>query len=150
MEGERKPKRLEQTAAGDWQTTFSPDGHWFAYQSSESQIYVQPFPGPGPKLQISPDGGALPLWVRNEIFYWNGDKLMAATVRTQPNFTADKPQLLFEGHYERAGTLPGRHYDVSADGQHFIVVKAPEHAAPVQLNVVQNWFEELKRRVPAK
>jgi serine/threonine-protein kinase len=77
--------------------------------------------------------------------------MMAVDIATQPSFTAGKPRVLFEGPYLLApGTTPN--YDLSRDGQRFLMVKPNEagEAAPTQINVVLNWFEELKRRVPAE
>jgi serine/threonine protein kinase/Tol biopolymer transport system component len=136
---------------------FSPDGRWLAYVSNESgrkEIYVQPFPGPGGKWQISTEGGSEPMWnpKGKELFYRsgnNGDKMMAVDISTQPGFVAGKPRQLFEGKY-----LPDPYaranYDVSPDGQRFLMLKPSEQTgnAPTQINVVLNWFEELKRRVP--
>ena len=80
--------------------------HRLAYTSDESgryEVYVQPFPGPGAKWKISTEDGNEPVWARNgrEIFYRNGDKMMAVSVTTQPEFRASKPSLLFEGYYEK-------------------------------------------------
>jgi Tol biopolymer transport system component len=135
---------------------FSPDGRWLAYVSDESghkEIYVQPYPGPGGKWQISTEGGMEPVWNRNgrELFYRSGDKMMAVDIATQSGFAAGKPRMLFEGPYLlTAATFPN--YDVSSDGQRFLMLKPNEQtqSAPTQINVVLNWFEELKRRVPAK
>jgi Tol biopolymer transport system component/tRNA A-37 threonylcarbamoyl transferase component Bud32 len=133
---------------------FSPDGRWLAYVSDESgrfEIYVQPYPGPGGKWQISTEGGTEPAWNHNgrELFYRSGDKMMAVDIATQPGFAAGKPRMLFEGPYVRtAATIPT--YDVSPDGQRFLMLKPSESAggAPTQINVVLNWFEELKQKVP--
>jgi Tol biopolymer transport system component len=134
---------------------FSPDGRWLAYYSNESgrfEIYVQPYPGPGGKWQISTEGGTEPVWNPNgrELFYRSGDKMMAVDISTQAGFAAGKPRMLFEGRYETA-PFPIANYDVSPDGQRFLMLKAIKQAqtAPTQINVVLNWFEELKRRVPA-
>jgi eukaryotic-like serine/threonine-protein kinase len=133
---------------------FSPEGHWLAYISNESgryEVYVQPYPGPGGKYQISTEGGTEPVWNPNgrELFYRSGDKMMAVEIATQPGFAAGKPRMLFEGRYE-AAPVPISNYDVSPDGQRFLMLKPTEQAqaAPTQINVVLNWFEELKRRVP--
>ena len=125
---------------------FSPDGHWIAYvsnESGESQVYLQPFPGPGPREQISTEKGESPAWSRSgrELFYLNGNKLMAVAIATKPVLTASKPQLLFETQNM------GQGYDVTPDGQHFLTIKSEQEAYPTQINVVVNWFEELKRRV---
>ena len=134
--------------------SFSPDGHWLAYISDESgryEVYVQPYPGPGGKYQISTDGGTEPVWNPNgkELFYRRGDKMMAVDITTQPSFSAGKPKMLFQGSYvPTTATVPL--YDVSPDGERFLMIKGSEQAqaAPTQINVVLNWFEELKRRVP--
>jgi hypothetical protein len=70
-------------------------------------------------------------------------------IATQPSFDAGKPRILFEGRYERTPAT-GPNYDISPDGQRFLMLKPSEQeaAAPTQINVVLNWFEELKRRVP--
>ncbi len=134
---------------------FSPDGHWIAYVSDESgrwEIYAKPYPGPGSKVQISNDGGKEPVWNRNgnELFYRNGNKMMSVDVTTQPTFSAGKPKVVFERPYtETPATFPA--YDVSADGQRFLMMKGVgEEQSATQINVVLNWFEELKRRVPVK
>jgi len=133
---------------------FSPDGHWLAYVSDESgrwEVYVQPYPGPGGKSQISTEGGMEPVWNPKgaELFYRTGDRMMAVDVATQPSFHAGKPRVLFEGRYERTPAT-GPNYDVAPDGQRFLMLKPSEQeaAAPNQIDVVLNWFEELKRRVP--
>jgi len=133
---------------------FSPDGRWLAYISDESsryEIYVQPYPGPGSKWQISTEGGTEPVWNPNgrELFYRSGDKMIAVEITTQPGFSAGKPKVLFEGPYvPTPSTFPN--YDVSPDGQRFLMFKPSEQAqaAPTQINVVLNWFEELKQKVP--
>ncbi|MGB2663038.1 MAG: protein kinase [Candidatus Acidiferrum sp.] len=153
---DRKAQPFLQTPFNESVPQFSPDGHWLSYVSDESgrwEIYVQPYPGPGGKWQISTDGGMEPVWNPNgrEIFYRKGDKMMAVDISTQPSFSAGKPRILFEGRYERTPAT-GPNYDVSPDGQRFLMLKSSEQevAAPTQINVVLNWFEELKRRVPAE
>jgi serine/threonine-protein kinase len=133
---------------------FSPDGRWLAYISDESgrrEVYVQAYPGPGGKWQISTGGGGEPHWNRNgrELFYRDGDKMMAVDISMQSAFTFGKPRMLFEGPYEPTPiTYPN--YDVSPDGQRFLMLKpvGQERTAPTQINVVLNWTEELKRLVP--
>jgi len=110
------------------------------------------YPGPGGKWQISTEGGTEPKWNPNgrELFYRRGDKMMAVDIATQPGFAAGKLVVLFEGQYQLSPTA-SPNYDVSPDGQCFLMLKPSEtrEAAPTQINVVMNWFEELKRRVPA-
>jgi eukaryotic-like serine/threonine-protein kinase len=150
----RKAQPFLQTQFTEGAPRFSPDGNWLAYVSNESgryEIYVQPYPGPGGKRQISADGGTEPVWNRNgrELFYRTGNKMMAVDIATLPSFAAGKPRMLFEGSYlPTAATI--QNYDVSPDGQRFLMLKGGEREAePTQINVVLNWFEELKRRVPS-
>ena len=151
---DRKAQPILQTPFNESAARFSPDGRWLAYTSDESghyEIYVQPYPGPGGKWQVSTEGGTEPVWNPNgrELFYRTGDKMMAVDISTQPSFAAAKPRVLFAGPYMATpGTLPN--YDVSLDGQRFLMLKRSEagEAAPTQIVVVLNWFEELKRRVP--
>lgn len=154
---DRKAEPFLRTPFNEAGPTFSPDGHWVAYSSDESgryEIYVQPFPGPGGKWQISTDGGLEPAWNRNgrELFYRSGKKMMAVEVgTTQSSFTAGKPKLLFQSDYVSVSpTQPNTAYDVSPDGQRFLMLKETGRAiSNTQINIVQNWFEELKRRVPS-
>jgi Tol biopolymer transport system component len=124
---------------------FSPDGRFIAYISNESgraEVYVQPYPGPGGKWQISTDGGTEPRWNRNgrELFYRSGDRMMVVPVSTASTFSAGRPQMLFERRYpstQLPQTAP--HYDVSADGQRFLMVKEGERGPGAPINVVLNW-----------
>jgi eukaryotic-like serine/threonine-protein kinase len=151
---DRKPQPFLQTPFTEEGPRFSPDGRRLAYVSNESgryEIYVQPYPGPGGKWQISTEGGTEPVWNRNgrELFYRSGDKMMAVDIATQPGFSAGTPRMLFQGSYVTPASTYAN-YDVSPDGQRFLMLKPSEGglAAPTQINVVLNWFEELKRRVP--
>ena len=152
---DRKPQLFDRGQTNETAPRFSPDGHWIAYASSESgrsEIYVRPYPGPGGKYQISTEGGTETVWnpKGRELFYRSGNKMIAVEVTTQGAFSAGKPRVLFEGAYvPTPRSLPN--YDVSPDGQRFLMLRAAEQAqAPTQINVVLNWFEDLKRRVPTK
>jgi Tol biopolymer transport system component len=152
---DRKAQPFLRTSFNASGPRFSPDGRWLAYVSDESghwEVYIQPYPGPGGKWQISVDGGTEPVWNPNgrELFYRSGRKMMAVEISTQPGFVARKPRVLFEGDYLLTPlTFPN--YDVSPDGQRFLMFKRTEAgaAAPAQINVVLNWTEELKRRLPS-
>ena len=160
MDAERKPRSFVQTKFNEGSPRFSPDGRYIAYVSNESgrnEVYVTPYPGPGGKVQISSDGGADPVWKRQggELYYRSGDKMMVVGVATQPAFRADKPRLLWEGRYN-LGTnsscgAPGpgsSNYDVTPDGQRFLMVKEGEQDVPAtRIHVVLNWSEELKHAV---
>jgi eukaryotic-like serine/threonine-protein kinase len=126
---------------------FSPDGRWIAYTSNESkrsEVYVQPFPGPGPKHQVSTEGGTEPAWGRDgrQLFYRWQDQLWIVDGLTTGGFTAGKPRLLFEKSGYSSGS-PVRSYDLSFDGKRFLMVKL-EQRTPTP---VQNWFEDVKRLV---
>ncbi len=100
--GDRSPVAVAQSRFGEGSGKFSPDGRWIAYSSAESgqpEIYVQAFPGPGPKLQVSNEGGTDPVWRRDggELYYRSDNKMMAVSVTTSPEFKAGAPRLLWEG-----------------------------------------------------
>jgi Tol biopolymer transport system component len=151
---DRKAQPFLRTAYEETAPKFSPDGRWLAYSSDESgrrEIYVQPYPGPGGKRQISAEGGQEPVWNPNgrELFYRSGKKIMAVDVDAKSGFSAGKPRMLFEGTYLPTA-VGAPFYDVGPDGQRFLMLKPVESltSAPTQINVVLNWFEELKRKVP--
>ena len=132
----------------DWKAEFSPDGRWVAWVSDESgaeEVYVAAYPGLLDKIAISTNGGTSPKWSRNgrELFYRQGDALMAVAIDTTQAFRAAKPTRLFSGHY--SGTGRDDEFDVAPDGRRFVMVKSDEAATLQQLTVVQNWLEELKR-----
>jgi Tol biopolymer transport system component len=149
------------TDASEDNAQVSPDGRWMAYQSSESgrpEIYVRPFPDvDGGRWQISTDGGTRPHWRRDgrELFYLHQDSgasataLMAVGIDAESGFRPGQPKLLFAGEYAspNAGRLS---YDVSLDGQRFLMIKNVGGAERREIVVVENWTEELKRLVPAK
>jgi serine/threonine-protein kinase len=133
---------------------FSPDGRWIAYSSNESkrdEVYVASFPMPGMKHQVSSQGGEEPLWARNgkQLFYRWKDQVWVVDVRTDGGFSTGKPRLLFErpGY---SGGITIRAYDLSQDGQRFLMVKwGQRKPTPVtEMILVQNWFEELKQKLP--
>jgi dipeptidyl aminopeptidase/acylaminoacyl peptidase len=130
--------------------TFSPNGEWLAYVSDESgrsEVYVQPFPGPGAKWLISIDGGTEPAWSKDgrELFFRRGDTLMSATVTAvNGELKSGQPQAVFEARY---ATIDGaRNYDVAPDKPAFVVVRIDGSGDGAQFNVVLNWFAELKGR----
>jgi serine/threonine-protein kinase len=159
LDGTRRVQSLVQTPFEERNGIVSPDGRWLAYESDSSgrfEIYVRPFPDVGDgQWQISTAGGMQPLWSRSgrELFYLAPDgALMAVRVDARgATWSAGPLAKLFEGRYVAAGGNPGRTYDVSADGQRFLMVKqagGDQPPAPPQIIVVLNWFEELKRLVP--
>src|SRR5688500_2732366 len=158
------PRPFLQTPASETYPTFSPDGRWIAYVSNQSgrlEVYVQPYPGPGPRVLLSTAGGSAPAWGREGagLYYVASagpqtpgiEHMTAVTVRaTASGLSADVPRKLFDGRFSL--TAPVRGYDVTPDGKRFLMVLQKDLAPepPIELVLVENWFEELKQRVPAK
>ena len=141
---------------GAW-LEFSPNGRYLAYQSDESgrtEVYVRPFPQvDGGRWQISTAGGSRVAWARSgrELFYLDASNaLTAVAVHTSgPTFSAGTPAKVFEATY--AAPFPPRYYDVSPDGQRFVMIKnsadGEPRETPASMVVVEHWVEELKARV---
>jgi eukaryotic-like serine/threonine-protein kinase len=160
---------LVQTPFSERNGEVSPDGRWLAYDANDSggfEIYVRPFPDVTKGVsQVSTDGGTRPLWARNgqELFYMAiaGTEAAVVSVRVERGATwkAAAPTKLFAGRFffvdEAGGAGIGRTYDVSLDGQRFLMIKDSStgnssDVPSARFVVVQNWFEELKRLVPTK
>lgn len=134
----------------------SPDGRWVAYESDESgryEIYVRPFPAAARGLwQISNGGGRQPVWARNgrELFCVSASGLMSAPIQTGSSFAFEHPRLILK---EAADTYwlsaVGRSYDVSPDGERFLMLKQETQAAAT-IQVVRNWRTELNQLVPTR
>ncbi len=159
LEGEGEPEFIIGTEAGECCARFSPDDKWLAYVSDElgrQNVYVSPFPEPNVKWLISEEeeGGAQPVWSPDgkELFYRSGNRMMLVSIQTSEQaLIRGKPEVLFEGSYvsTHAGSTGMQYYDVSPDGQRFLMMKEGDLAQQQgQINVVLNWGEELKRLVP--
>jgi serine/threonine-protein kinase len=153
LDGDRTPQPLFPEPAGESDGQLSPDGKWVAYQapvSSRQEIYVAPFPGPGARHQVSTDGGTEPLWSRDgrELFFQQGTQLMAVTVAHGAAFSASAPRLAHEGRFFK--TINGNtSWSITPDGKRFLRIQRVEpERAITQLELVLNWFTELKRRGP--
>jgi len=154
LEGEHISRPFLQTPATETSPAFSPDGRWIAYVSNKSgryEIYVRPYPGPGTAERISINGGAEPAWAPDgsEIYYRQGNKMMAVSFRTGRGIQLGNKRKLFDGSFGNA--LPNeRTYDISPDGKHFLMILTGERKpAPTTYVVVVNWFEELKEKLAA-
>lgn len=153
-----RDKSITPFAASEYSESFpefSPDGRWIAYNSNEdgrSEVYVCPSSGTGETIKVSREGGGAPLWARSgkQIFYRrNIDQMWTVDIQTEPYLSAGKPRFLFEKKGLSA-SAPSRGYDISLDDQRFLMVKVEEREPqPVtEMILIQNWFQEIKRRVP--
>ena len=128
----------------------SPDGRWVAFTTDESgreEVVVQPFPGPGGRVQVSANGGSEPVWSRDgrKLFYRGDGHLMAARLSTGPSFAVATRDTLFTDVYQGAPN-PHANYDVMPDGTHFVFLKA---ASAGTMNVVLNWSSAMRARMHA-
>ncbi len=153
-------KRISQpviTGPSQWYVgaRISPDGHWVAYVSDEEgrfEIYVKSYASGQSKWKISAEGGKEVVWARDgrELYWRNGDKMMAAGFDDKKSVPPGKPRVIFE----HAGYVPGlqamAQYDVARDGRFVMVQEGSPPPPPAYLNVVLNWVEELKRLLPTK
>jgi Tol biopolymer transport system component len=129
---------------------FSPDGRWFAFVSDETgefQVYAVPYPGPGPKVAVSADGGMSPVWSQDgrELFFMRGGKLFSAAMTFSPALAAARPVELFDGPYTL--DLQGhQRYDVAPDGRFLMV----ENSDDFRIVLVQGFASEVARVAPSK
>ena len=148
------PRPLFGTEFQEDEAAFSPNGKWIAYvtdQTGSPEVVVRPYPGPGSPIRVSPGGGHDPVWSRDgkELFYQNAGRLMSAEIITwEPALRLKPPRQLFEGGFVPYFSGSPRTYDVAADGR-FVMIEPGEETPSASLVVVKNWFEELKRLVPA-
>jgi Tol biopolymer transport system component len=154
MTGDRKPRPFLVTPAQESHAAISPDGRWVAYASNETgrfEVYVQSFPTPGGKWQISTEGGDQPQWRRDgkELFFLAPSrKIMAVSVQDQATFQPGIPQALFEAAVNMSGLSDSRsRFVFTADGQRVLVIVnlGQEAGMSSPINVVLNWNAELKK-----
>ncbi|MHC4532589.1 MAG: protein kinase domain-containing protein [Planctomycetota bacterium] len=149
------PQPLINTRFNEFQPVISPSGRWLAYSSDESgraEIYLKPYPGPEGAIPVTTDGGREPVWdpSEKELYYRDdsGDKLFKVSIITEPTIQVGSPELLFEGRFFASSHLWGRNYDISPRGDFFVLIEEGETQPATQINIVRNWFEELKQLVP--
>jgi dipeptidyl aminopeptidase/acylaminoacyl peptidase len=162
MDGEREWSPLIQEEYSVLQPRISPDEKWVAYtafdKSSKHDIWVRPFPDVTKKQQISAGGGDSPLWSPDgqKLFYRNGDSVMMVKVNSSqsPDFIVEKPVRLFQGTYIPADLSLGSNdfhpWDLNPNDQRFLMIKEYKSGAKdtlQRINIVTNWFEELKDRI---
>jgi serine/threonine-protein kinase len=149
LDGSRERRRLTDTPYDEVGPAVSPDGRWLAYVSDESgkgELYVMPFPEGGRRIQVSIDGGGLAVWARSgrEILYRDGDRMLSARFDPRSG-QVERPVEIFVRPY--AHTFASANFDIWPDGQRLLMVRTPPELLPREVEVVVNWFDELKRRM---
>jgi eukaryotic-like serine/threonine-protein kinase len=168
--GLAREERVLQTSGFDGWPAISPDGRWLAYASDasgRSEVYVRPYPGAGPATPVSIDGGSSPAWNPNgrELFFIGAadpagrDRMMAVDVTPGPGAAVPpgigRPRVLFDFDNRdlNMAALPARCFDVAPGGLGFFALRyGPPSPPPVvtHVNLILNWFEELRAKVPIK
>jgi eukaryotic-like serine/threonine-protein kinase len=150
-----KVQVLLKTSAYEGGPRLSPDKKWLAYvlnEGAQNDVYLRPYPAMDRRWAVSTQGGTQPVWnpTGKEIFYRSGDKMMAVDVdvTTSPEVKLSTPRVLFEQRYAYGAGITFANYDVTRDGQRFIMVK--DEVTGGRLNVVLNWLTELNRLAPAR
>ena len=150
-----QPEPFLKTPFNEQDADFSPDGRWIAYASDETgrfEIYVRPFPGPGGRWQVSNGGGSFPVWSRkaHELFYLESDHVIVTSYRVSgESFTAEKLRTWTE-HFLNPSAY--RRFDLTTDGKRLLQLRpliSPDEKPPTELTFLLNFFDELRRRVPA-
>ncbi len=149
------PHPLIQTPANEFHPALSPDGRWIAYASDASgraEVYVRPFPALHPITVISPGGGREPVWSPDgRVLYYRsdaGNELLAVSLETSgTGLAVGSPSLVAKGAF--AASEPwGRNYDITPDGERFLMIMEGEPTpAPIRFVITLNWFDELKAKV---
>jgi serine/threonine protein kinase len=147
----RRPRVIRETPFDEYQGVLSPDGLWLAYVSEETgvpQVYVQSFPNGEQRVQVSSQGGAEPKWREDgrELFFLGADRMMMAVrVSLRPTFTIEGSTPLFQTRVPILANAYRWHYDVSADGERFLVNTTPAYVRPPAIHVVLDWRALLPR-----
>jgi serine/threonine protein kinase/Tol biopolymer transport system component len=151
LDGDRRARPFLATPFNELSAVFSPDGRWIAYVSDESgspQVFMTSFPGPGPRKQVSTNGGAMPLFSNDgrSLFYMREASIMSADLVTEPTLTIGAPHVAFE--IPGAQRVVAQPYPVTATADRVLYVREPD--IPRSAHVVVNWFEELRRITAAR
>jgi len=152
-EGQASASEFVSTPFHERQPVFSPDGLWIAYISDESgefDVYIQSFNGAGQRRKLSTHGGIEPMWhpKGGELFFFKGKTAFSAPVKTVPELATSAPRVLFETS-DLITSSRYRNADISRDGSRFVTITPLDEPKELQIIVVLNWFEELKRLVPS-
>jgi serine/threonine-protein kinase len=154
LDGSAPAQPVRATRSEERNLSFSPDGKWIVYQSDElshPEIYAQPFPGPGDRIQLSSDGGTDPVWARNgEIFYLHERELRVVPARPAGRVAFDSPRVLFSYPIVHGTIHESQTFDVSRDGSRIIAVTIPDASRPRQMEIVTDWTHEIERLAPRR
>ena len=152
LDGGSPQQPIAVTRSEERNVSFSPDGSWVVYQSNEigrPEVYAQPFPGPGERVQVSSDGGTDPVWARNgEIFYLHDNEVRVVSTRGGRRVEFDAARTLFSYPIIPAAMHDTKTFDVTRDGSRIIAVTVPQESRPRQMEVVTDWTSSLERLAP--
>ncbi len=142
------PEPFLSTGFNEWGAVLDPGGEWVAYTSDEPgryEVFVEPYPRTGRRWQVSTDGGEEPYWAADGsvLYYRSGTRLMSLPISPGSGFQAGVPELFVQE--DRWLNVGGRSYVVSPDGARSLIILSPEERTADRLNVVENWFQELRR-----
>jgi len=148
LDSEHEPRAFLKTPNIETGPALSPDGRWLAYQSDElnqREIFILSFPDGKDKIRISDEGGTTPVWAPDgrELYFLNGQNMVVVSVTPGPNLEASRPRILFEW-----SPLYSNTFDISPDGEQFLLTVAVEEEPSNQIEIVLNWFDELRQLVP--
>jgi hypothetical protein len=154
FDGDEPAVAVANSRSAEDYSSFSPDGKWIVYQSTETgrpEVYVEPVPGPGDRVQLTDGGGTEPLWAANgEIFFRRDDEFFAIATRMGATFESDPPVRLFRAPVVAGNVDVLRTYDVSRDGQRLLAVTIPKTRWPRRLEVVTDWTARLGELAPPR
>jgi eukaryotic-like serine/threonine-protein kinase len=152
LKGQRAFRPLVQTPAREYGGRLSPDGRWLSYVSDETgrfELYVVPFQARQPRWQVSHGGAREAIWSRDgrELFYRDGNRMMAVKVPETNTFVPGRPEVLFERDYFQTGGPGIMNYDVTPDGQRFLMLKRADNSG-ARLTVVQGLRQLIRQHMP--
>ena len=124
---------------------------YVADESGRVEVFVRSYPDLGTRRKVSVNGGGEPVWSHDgrELFFRQRTTMLSVEVETEPTFRTGVPRVLFSGEYDFA-PIGHQHYDVSPDGERFLMIKHGRPTGPNQVNVILNWFEELEAKAPVE
>ncbi len=155
LDGSKPAAPLWEEPNAQYAGTVSPNGRWLAYVSGESgvdEVYIRPASGHGGKWHVSLEGGIVPVWSPDgkELFFVRGDSMMAVAIEaSETQITSGAPKKLFDFPPGRRSERDTRSFDIAPDGMRFVLIRsATPGLGRRHINVVLNWSEELKSKVP--